>query len=59
MENFIKMKRVKTFPIVLINIGLLIFIENITPITLVWDNFWPTILITIGICSIINSFSEK
>ncbi len=52
------MNKIKTFPFVLINIGLLILLNNIIQNN-IWSTYWPTIFLTIGTIVIINSINEK
>lgn len=51
------MNKIKLFPLILINVGILMVLNNIS--INIWDTYWPTILITIGIGNIINSFNEN
>lgn len=51
--------KIKTFPLILICIGLLLIVDNYNLITHTWLKLWPIFLIIIGIVSICNSFISE
>ena len=51
--------KLRSFPIILITIGIILLIGNFNIMQNVWYKLWPILLIIVGIVNITNYFIES